>query len=183
MPAVSVILTILAAAFWGASAMRPALPTCQSPAVYPRRSRPEIHRGAWPGSARPRSHSLGTRGLVRHEDPGTEFRQYRRSRLCGRFQEGLAYRLLVRGELRWPGRCDAGRGPGPAGRRNTCPARCDHKGEPAGRGHETSGPSLNDLAPRFAPQRHWTPDGGRSRVRAKEPVRQAMVEIFPPNWN
>jgi hypothetical protein len=26
---------------------------------------------------------------------------------------------------------------------------------------------ISDLAPQFAPQRHWTPDGGRSRARAK----------------
>ena len=25
--------------------------------------------------------------------------------------------------------------------------------------------------------------GGRSRVRAKEPVREATAEIFPPGWN
>ena len=48
-------------------------------------------------------------------------------------------------------------------------------------GIEVSDP--DDLAPGFAPQRHWTPDGGRSGARAKELVRVAMVEIFPPGWN
>jgi len=43
--------------------------------------------------------------------------------------------------------------------------------------------SINDLAPQFAPQRHWTPAGGRSRVRAKEPVRETMAGSFPLNWN
>ena len=42
---------------------------------------------------------------------------------------------------------------------------------------------INDLAPQFAPNGTGRRLGGRSRVRAKEPVREAMVEIFPPNWN
>jgi len=54
------------------------------------------------------------------------------------------------------------------------------QGEPAGRGYDTFGPPLSDLAPRFAPQRDWTPDGGCFRVRAKEPVKEATVEIFRP---
>jgi hypothetical protein len=42
---------------------------------------------------------------------------------------------------------------------------------------------ISDLAPQFAPNRTGRRLGGRSRVRAKEPVRDAMVEIFPLNWN
>ena len=58
------------------------------------------------------------------------------------------------------------------------------QGVPTGRAGRTQtrrlGPLLNDLAPRFAPQRHWTPDGGRSRVRAKEPVREQWSRCFRP---
>ena len=54
------------------------------------------------------------------------------------------------------------------------------QGEPTGTGHDASGPPLNDLAPRFAPSGAGHRLGGRSRVRSKEPVRQAMVEIFRP---
>ena len=43
--------------------------------------------------------------------------------------------------------------------------------------------SINDLAPQFAPSGTRRRLGGRSRVRAKVPVRETMVEIFPPNWN
>jgi hypothetical protein len=39
------------------------------------------------------------------------------------------------------------------------------------------------ILPPGCPQQHWTPDGGRSRARAKEPVRAATVEIFPPDRN
>jgi hypothetical protein len=56
-------------------------------------------------------------------------------------------------------------------------------GPSAGRGHDTSGTPLSDLAPQFAPQRHWTPDGSCPRARAKEPVRAAAVEIFRPTGN
>jgi hypothetical protein len=42
---------------------------------------------------------------------------------------------------------------------------------------------INDLAPQFAPTALDAGLGGRSRVRAKEPVKGPIVEIFPPNWN
>jgi hypothetical protein len=38
-----------------------------------------------------------------------------------------SYRLLVRGELLRPGRCNAVRSRPPPGEARTCPARCDHK--------------------------------------------------------
>ena len=37
---------------------------------------------------------------------------------------------------------------------------------------------ISDLAPQFAPQRHWRPDGGRPRSEGKEPLREAKAEIF-----
>ena len=70
----------------------------------------------------------------------------------------------------------------PPGEATACPARCDHKASRPDAA-TTSGTPLNDLAPRFAPQRHRAPDGGRSRARAKEPVREATVGSFPPDWN
>jgi hypothetical protein len=55
------------------------------PAMQPTGDTP----AGWPESARPPLHSLGTRrALSVMRGPGTEFRQYRRSRLCGRFQGG-----------------------------------------------------------------------------------------------
>jgi hypothetical protein len=141
-------------------------------------------RAAWPGSAWPRLHSLGTRRAVSvMKDLGTEFRQYRRSRLCGRFQKGLGYRLLMRGEWLWPGRCNTSLSRPPSGEGRTCPARCDRKASRPGAATTRLALRLAILPPGLAPQRHWTPDGGRSRARAKEPVRDATVEIFPPDWN
>jgi hypothetical protein len=81
-----------------------------------------------------------------------------------------------------PVQCCAGPGYLP-GEATTCPARCDHKASRPDAATTRLAPPLNDLAPRFAPQRHWTPDGDCSRVRAKEQVREVMVEIFPPDWN
>ena len=74
---------------------------------------------------------------------------------------------------------------GPAHRRErqACPARCDHKAGRPDPGHGTSGPPLNDLASRFAPHGTGHRLGGRSPVRAKEPVTEATAGIFPPGWN
>ena len=85
--------------------------------------------GCLAGIGTARFHSLDTRrALSVKKDPGTESRQYRRCQLCGRFQEGLAYQLLVRGKLRSPGRCNAGRvSRPPPGKVTTWPAKCDHK--------------------------------------------------------
>jgi len=51
--------------------------------------------------------------------------------------------------------------------------------------HPSSTPDMpitrSNLPPSLPPKRHWTPDGSRSRARAKEPVREAMVEILPPD--
>jgi hypothetical protein len=65
----------------------------------------------------------------------------------------------------------AGAGPGPRpGEARTGPARCDHQ---ATRPHAatTSGPRprtlLLTIVPPVFPQRHWAPDGDRSRARAK----------------
>jgi hypothetical protein len=121
-------------------------------------------------------------GLVRYEGPGAEFRQYRQARLCGRFQEGLRTGCWCRANCcgqTGATLCDSWPPPGGA---TTCPVRCDHKASRPDTA-TTPGLPLNDLAPRFAPQRHWTPDGGRSRARAKGPVREAPVGIFPPDWN
>jgi hypothetical protein len=65
----------------------------------------------------------------------------------------------------------------------TCPARCDHNASRPDPAHGTSGPRLNDLAPQFAPNGTERRLGSRSQVRAKEPVREATVEISPPGWN
>ena len=67
----------------------------------------------------------------------------------------------------------------PPGEARTCPATCGHKARWPD-AITTPGPSAYDLAPQFAPQRHWTPDGGRPQAWPKEPVREAMAEIFRP---
>jgi hypothetical protein len=54
--------------------------------------------------------------------------------------------------------------------------------EPAGRDHERLSP-LNDLAPQFAPQRHWRPDGGRPGSEGKRAGQRGTAEIFPPDRN
>jgi hypothetical protein len=43
----------------------------------------------------------------------------------------------------------------------------------------TSGPPLNDLAPQFAPQRHWTPHGGR----CKRAGQRGYGRDLQPDWN
>jgi hypothetical protein len=50
-----------------------------------------------------------------------------------------------------------------SGEATTCPARCDHKVSRPDASTTRLAPPLNDLAPRFAPQRRWTPDGDASR--------------------
>jgi hypothetical protein len=116
-------------------------------------------------------------------DPGTEFRQYRRPRLCGRFQEGPAYRLLVRGELRWPGRCNAVRARPPPGEATTCPARCDHKASRADAATTRLALRLTILPPGLPPNGSGCRMAAVHKRGAKEAVREAMAEIFPPGWN
>jgi hypothetical protein len=58
------------------------------------------------------------------------------------------------------------------------------QGLPAGRGHDLClALRLTILPPSLPPNGTGRRLGGRSRARAKEPVREAMVEIFPPDWN
>ena len=150
--------------------------------VYLRHSRPEIHRVAWPGSARPHSHSLGMR------------RALPVMRTLAQSSELSPIPVNAGGSRRdWSptaggANCcgQAGAmlcGPGHRRERQEPARRGVTTSEPAGRDHDTPGPPLNDLAPRFAPQRHRTPDGSSPQARAKEPVREAMAEIFPSDWN
>ena len=106
------------------------------------------------------------------------------SPLCGRFQEGLAYPLLVRWELLRPGQCNAARVPSyPPGEATTCPVRCDHTASRADAATTRLALRLTILPPRLPPNGTGRRLGGRSRVRAKEPVREVMAEIFSADWN
>ena len=100
----------------------------------------------------------------------------------GTHRGNAAYRLLVRGELLWPGRCNAVRSRPPPGEA-TCPARCDHKASRPDAATARLALRLTILPPSLPPNATGHRLGSRSRVRAKEPVRQAMVEIFPLGWN
>ena len=78
-----------------------------------------------------------------------------------------AYRLLVRGGLLWPGRCDAVRSRPPPGEARTCPARCDHK---AGRPDPATARlalRLTILPPGLPPNGTGRRLGGRSRAEGK----------------
>ncbi len=50
---------------------------------------------------------------------------------------------------------------------------------PAGRGHGSSGPPLNDLALQFAPQRHWTPAGRPFTSEGKRAGRTGHGQDLP----
>jgi hypothetical protein len=75
----------------------------------------------------------------------------------------------------------AGRVPGPPGEAATCPARCDHKARRPDATTTRLALRLTILPPDLPPNGTGRRMGGRSRVRAKEPVREAMAEIFPPD--
>jgi hypothetical protein len=66
-------------------------------------------------------------GLVCHEGPWPRVPAVSPIPVMWAVPGRTAYRLLVRGELLWPGRCSAGRSRPPPGGARTCPARCDHK--------------------------------------------------------
>ena len=100
----------------------------------------------------------------------------------GTHRGNAEYQLLVRDELLWPGRCDVVRSR-PPGEARTCPARCDDKAGRPGAATARLALRLTILPPTLPPNGAGRRLGGRSRVRAKEPVREAMAEIFPPGWN
>jgi hypothetical protein len=136
MPTVAVILIIRAAAFWSASAMRPALPTFHAVSPIP------VMRAVQEG--------LGS------------------DCWCGANCGGQAGATL----------CGSRPLPGEAA---TCPARCACKARRPDAATTRLALRLTILPPGLPPNGTGRRMGGRSRVRAKEPVRQAMAEIFPPD--
>jgi hypothetical protein len=104
--------------------------------------------------------------------------------VSGRFQEGLAYPTAgaLETAASRPAQCCAGPGYLP-GEATTCPAKYDHKVSRPDAATTRLALRLTILPPSLPPNGHWTPDGGRSRVRAKELVRATMAEIFPPDRN
>src|ERR1700729_1637789 len=71
----------------------------------------------------------------------------------------------------------------PPGEATTCPVRCDHKASRPDATTTRLALRLTILPPGLPPNGTGRRIGRRSRVRAKEPVREAMAEIFPPDWN
>jgi hypothetical protein len=96
----------------------------------------------------------------------------------GTHRRNAAYRLLVRGELLWPGRCNAVRSRPPQ-EEASCPARCDHK-------TSRPDPTTTRLALRLTILPPSLPPNGAGRPfmsEGKGAGQRGHSRDLPLNWN